>query len=89
MQILFDHSTPAPLRHHLREHTVHRSAEKGWELLENGELIRKADEPHASHVALPTRAETATGPVPPGHPPAANCRVHVAVVFGPVPAQAL
>lgn len=44
MKILFDHGTPAPLRHYLRDHTVHRSAEKGWELLENGELIRKADE---------------------------------------------
>ena len=44
MKILFDHGTPAPLRHHLREHTVDRSAENGWEMLENGELIRKAEE---------------------------------------------
>ena len=44
MKILFDHGTPAPLRHHLREHSVDRSAQKGWELLENGELIRKAEE---------------------------------------------
>ena len=44
MKILFDHGTPAPLRHHLPEHSVDRSAEKGWELLENGELIRKAEE---------------------------------------------
>ena len=44
MKILFDHGTPAPLRHHLREHSVDRSAEKGWELLENGELIRRAEE---------------------------------------------
>ena len=44
MKILFDHGTPAPLRRHLREHSVDRSAEKGWELLENGELIRKAEE---------------------------------------------
>ena len=43
MKVLFDHGTPAPLRHHLREHSVDRSAEKGWELLENGELIRKAE----------------------------------------------
>ena len=27
-----------------REHSVDRSAEKRWELLENGELIRKAEE---------------------------------------------
>ena len=44
MKILFDHGTPAPLRNHLREHSVDRSSEKGWELLENGELIRKAEE---------------------------------------------
>ena len=44
MKILFDHGTPAPLRHHLREHSVDRSAERGWELLENGELIRRAEE---------------------------------------------
>ena len=44
MKILFDHGTPAPLRNHLREHSVDRSAEKGWELLENGESIRKAEE---------------------------------------------
>ena len=44
MKILFDHGTPAPLRDHLRDHSIDRSAEKGWELLENGELIRKAEE---------------------------------------------
>ena len=44
MKILFDHGTPAPLRHHLREHSVDRSAERGWELLENGELIQRAEE---------------------------------------------
>ena len=44
VKILFDHGTPAPLRHHLREHSVDRSAERGWELLENGELIQRAEE---------------------------------------------
>ena len=44
MKILFDPGTPAPLRNHLRERSVDRSAERGWELLENGELIRKAEE---------------------------------------------
>ena len=44
MKILFDHGTPAPLREHLAEHSVDRSAERGWELLENGELIRRAEE---------------------------------------------
>ena len=44
MKILFDHGTPAALRRHLGEHSVDRSAERGWELLENGELIRLAEE---------------------------------------------
>ena len=44
MKILFDHGTPAPLRRHLREHSVDRSAERGSELLENGELIQRAEE---------------------------------------------
>ena len=44
MKNLFDHGTPSPLRKHLTEHSVDRSAEKGWELLENGELIQKAED---------------------------------------------
>ena len=44
MKVLFDHGTPVALRRHLVEHTVDRSAEKGWELLGNGELIRRAEE---------------------------------------------
>jgi len=44
VKILFDHGTPAPLRHHLPEHSVDRSAGRGWELLENGELIQRAEE---------------------------------------------
>ena len=44
MKILFDHGTPAPLRRDLPGHSVDRSAERGWELLENGELIRRAEE---------------------------------------------
>ena len=41
---MFDHGTPAPLRRHLKQHVIDRSAERGWELLENGELIRLAEE---------------------------------------------
>ena len=44
MKILFDHGTPAALRKRLPEHSVDRSAELGRELLENGELIRRAEE---------------------------------------------
>ena len=44
MKILFDHGTPAPLRRHLPGHHVDRSAERGWEQLENGELIQRAEQ---------------------------------------------
>ena len=44
VKVLFDHGTPAPLRRHLEQHSVDRCAEKGWNLLENGELIRRAEE---------------------------------------------
>ena len=44
MKILFDHGTPSPLRIHLSQHSVDRSAERGWELLDNGELIQKAED---------------------------------------------
>ena len=44
MKVLFDHGTPAPLRRHLPEHSVDRSAEKGWDELDNGELIQKAEQ---------------------------------------------
>ncbi|MYB34519.1 MAG: hypothetical protein F4X92_05250 [Gammaproteobacteria bacterium] len=44
MKILFDHDTPATLRHHLTGHLVDRFAENDWKMLENGELIRRAEE---------------------------------------------
>ena len=43
MKVLIDHGTPAPLRRHLTEHYVDRSAKRGWELLENENLIRKVE----------------------------------------------
>ncbi len=39
MRILFDHSTPAPLRRHLTEHTVTEAIEQGWDRLSNGDLL--------------------------------------------------
>ena len=44
MKILFDQGTPYPLRHHLRGHTVKTAYEDGWSDLENGSLLRKAEE---------------------------------------------
>ena len=44
MKILFDHGAPAPLRQHLRGHSVDTAAEKGWDGLANGDLIDSAEQ---------------------------------------------
>lgn len=44
MRILFDHSTPAPLRRHLHEHEVTEAVVRGWDQLSNGELLAKAEQ---------------------------------------------
>jgi hypothetical protein len=41
---LFDHSTPAPLRHHLEGHEVKEAVELGWDKLSNGELPAEAEQ---------------------------------------------
>ena|ERR1041385_5232231 len=43
MKILFDQGTPAPLRHALAGHVVVTAFEKGWDKLQNGDLIREAE----------------------------------------------
>jgi hypothetical protein len=43
MRILFDHSTPAPLRQTLTSHVVVEALERRWQTLENGPLL-DADE---------------------------------------------
>lgn len=44
MRILFDQGTPAPLRHALILHGVETAFELGWATLQNGALIRAAEE---------------------------------------------
>ena len=44
MLILFDHGTPAPLRLFLKDHTVKKTKDLGWDTLSNGELLRAAEE---------------------------------------------
>ena len=44
MLILFDHGAPAPLRSFLRNHTVKKTKDLGWDTLSNGELLRAAEE---------------------------------------------
>ena len=43
MLILFDHSTPAPLRYALKGHVVVEAVERGWERLGNGILLDAAE----------------------------------------------
>ena|SRR5690242_5544165 len=43
MRILFDHGTPAPLRHGLADHEVSTAREMGWDELDNGALIAAAE----------------------------------------------
>jgi hypothetical protein len=43
MLILFDHSTPAPLRYALKGHVVVEAVERGWERLVNGDLLDTAE----------------------------------------------
>jgi hypothetical protein len=43
MLVLFDHSTPAPLRHAPKAHVVVEAIERGWERLGNGALLDAAE----------------------------------------------
>lgn len=43
MKVLFDQGTPAPLRRALPQHSVETAYERGWSLLQNGELIAAAE----------------------------------------------
>ena len=43
MLVLFDHSTPAPLRYALAGHPVVEAIERGWERLVNGDLLDAAE----------------------------------------------
>jgi hypothetical protein len=43
MLVLFDQSTPAPLRLHLNAHAVTEARERGWDRLTNGDLLNVAE----------------------------------------------
>ncbi|MGO9256654.1 MAG: hypothetical protein ACLQU1_10185 [Bryobacteraceae bacterium] len=43
MLVLFDQSTPAPLRFHLKGHAVTEARERGWDRLANGDLLNVAE----------------------------------------------
>ncbi len=44
MRFLFDHGTPAPLRRDLPQHSVETAYERGWANLQNGDLLRAAED---------------------------------------------
>jgi hypothetical protein len=43
MLILFDQSTPAPLRIHLKAHMVTEARDRGWDRMVNGDLLNEAE----------------------------------------------
>lgn len=52
MEILFDHNVSRKLRPHFLPHTVTLTKEKGWDLLENGDLLEVAQ--HSFDVMITT-----------------------------------
>lgn len=44
MKVLFDQGTPVPLRAALAGHVVETANERGWSRLQNGALLRQAEE---------------------------------------------
>jgi hypothetical protein len=44
MLVLLDQGTPVPIRPFLREHKVETAAQRGWDKLKNGDLLRAAEE---------------------------------------------
>ena len=43
MLVLFDQGTHVPIRPFLKQPTVQTTAERGWDTLENGELLKAAE----------------------------------------------
>jgi hypothetical protein len=43
MLVLFDQGTPVPIRPFPKEHTVQTASERGWDTLQNGELLKAAE----------------------------------------------
>ena len=44
MLVLFDQSTPVPIRPFLKGHTVETAWQRGWDKLRNGDLLKAAEE---------------------------------------------
>lgn len=50
MKILFDHGTPAPLRHHLAGQEISTAYEMGWAKLSNGDLLAIGEKSFAAFI---------------------------------------
>ena len=48
MRVLFDQSTPLPIRSFLRGHVVRTAAEQGWGDLSNGNCLRRLKPPDST-----------------------------------------
>ena len=44
MLILFDQATPVPIRPYLERHTIRTTAQQGWDMLRNGDLLTAAEQ---------------------------------------------
>ena len=44
MLILFDQGTPVPIRRFLAGHKVETTAQRGWDTLKNGDLLKAAQD---------------------------------------------
>ena len=44
MLILFDQATPVPIRTFLKSHTVFTASQRGWDRLQNGDLLLAAEQ---------------------------------------------
>ncbi len=55
MLVLFDQSTPVPIRPFLKGHTVETAWQRGWDKLKNGDLLRAAEGAGFECWSLPTK----------------------------------
>jgi len=55
MLVLFDQSTPVPIRPSLKGHTVETAWQRGWDKLKNGDLLRAAEEAGFEVLVTPTK----------------------------------
>ncbi len=60
MFVLFDQGTPVPIRPFLKEHTVQTAAQRGWDKLRNGELLKAAEDAGFDVLVTPPTKISAT-----------------------------